>query len=179
MKQRLKRFYQKEVLPRILTTFHYKNVHQVPRLGKIVLNRGIGEIGQNTKILDSLSTELTSIAAQRCRITRARNAIAGFKIRKGVPIGLIVTIRGERIYAFLDRLINLALPRIRDFHGVAHKSFDGKGNYNLGFKDQLIFPEIRYDRLDQLFGLNLSITTTSPNNQVRFELLKTIGIPFR
>lgn len=179
MRQHLKYFYQKRVIPKLFEEFNYKNVYQVPRLEKIVINRGLGEIAQNAKILDSSLAELTIIVTQRGVVTRARKAIAGFKIRENIPVGLKVTLRGERMYAFLDRLMNLALPRIRDFQGVSVKSFDGRGNYSLGFKEQLIFPEIRYDQINQLCGINLSIVTTSNTDEERLSLLKRLGMPFQ
>ena len=179
MRQHLKYFYQNRVIPKLFEEFNYKNVYQVPRLKKIVINRGLGEAAQNAKILDSSLSELTIIVTQRGVVTRARKAIAGFKIREKIPVGLKVTLRGERMYAFLDRLINLALPRIRDFQGVSIKSFDGKGNYSLGFKEQLMFPEIRYDQINQLCGINLSIVTTSNTDNERLSLLKRLGIPFQ
>lgn len=179
MRSRLKSFYQKQVIPQLREKFQYQNIYQIPRLEKIVVNRGIGKAAQNTRIFNSLSSELTNIVTQRGVLTSARKAIAGFKIREGTPVGLMVTLRGERIYAFLDRLINLAFPRIRDFQGVSPRSCDGHGNYSFGCKEQLIFPEVRYDQIDQLCGISLSIVTTSNTDEERLGLFKELGIPFR
>jgi large subunit ribosomal protein L5 len=179
MKQRLKRFYEEKVTPELYKQFSYTNIHQVPRLEKIVINRGLGDKIQNTNIVKSCFSELITITNQYCVTTRARKAISGFKIREKIPVGIIVTLRGERMYAFLDRLVNLALPRIRDFQGVNPKSFDGFGNYSLGLSEQLIFPEIRYDQVDQLYGIDLSIITTSKTDAEGLALLKRIGIPFQ
>jgi large subunit ribosomal protein L5 len=167
------------VIPQLCKQFQYKNIHQIPCVKKVVINQGLEEITQNSKVLESSLSELSTIAAQRGVITRARKAIAGFKIREKTPVGLKVTLRRERIYAFLDRIINLALPRIRDFQGVNPKSFDGRGNYSLGLEEQLIFPEISYDKIDLLVGIDLSIVTTSRTNKESLFFLKRIGIPFR
>jgi large subunit ribosomal protein L5 len=179
MAQRLKRFYQDHVIHDLQTRFHYQNVYTIPRLEKIVINRGLGEAMQHSAMLESFLSELRKIAVQRGVVTRARKAIAGFKIREKTPVGLKVTLRGERIYAFLDRIINLALPRIRDFQGVNPKSFDGRGNYSLGLEEQLIFPEISYDKINLLVGIDLSIVTTSRTNKEGLFFLKRIGMPFR
>jgi large subunit ribosomal protein L5 len=179
MKQRLKRFYEEQVIIQLYKKFNYRNIHQVPRLKKIILNRGLGDIIQNKNLLKSSSTELRTITSQYCIVTRARKAISTFKIREKSPVGLIVTLRGERIYAFLDRLINLAIPRIRDFQGVNPKSFDGNGNYTLGLPEQLIFPEIQYDKIDYVHGIDLSIVTTSKTDREGLALLKRLGIPFQ
>lgn len=178
MQQRLKRFYKRQVVSKLREKFRYKNVHQIPRLEKIVINQGLGEMIQNSKILESALSELTIIATQRVVVTKARKSIAGFKIRENIPVGLKVTLRGERIYAFLDRLINLALPRIRDFQGVNFKSFDGRGNYSLGLEEQLMFPEIVYDQIDQLRGIDVSVVIVSKTDKESFALLKSLGIPF-
>jgi large subunit ribosomal protein L5 len=178
MKQRLKRFYEEQVIIQLYKKFNYRNIHQVPRLKKIILNRGLGDIIQNKNLLKSSSTELRTITSQYCIVTRARKAISTFKIREKSPVGLIVTLRGERIYAFLDRLINLAIPRIRDFQGVNPKSFDGNGNYTLGLPEQLIFPEIFYDQVEKLCGMDISIVTTSRTDKERKALLDRFGIPF-
>jgi large subunit ribosomal protein L5 len=177
MRQRLKHFYQETVISQLVKKFSYKNVHQVPRLEKIVINRGLGEIAQNAKALESSLLELTIIATQRGVVTRARKAISGFKVREKIPIGIVVTLRSRRIYAFLDRLVNLALPRIRDFQGLSPFSFDGWGNYSLGLREQFIFPEIRYDQIDQFHGIDISIVTTANNNEGGLALLKCLGIP--
>jgi large subunit ribosomal protein L5 len=179
MKQRLKRFYQEQVVLQLRKKFNYQNIHQVPRLKKIIINRGLGETMQNRNAVKSCSSELITITSQYCIVTRARKAISTFKIRQKAPVGLIVTLRGERIYAFLDRLINLAMPRIRDFQGVSPKGFDGNGNYNLGLAEQLMFPEIRYEQVDQLHGIDLSIVTTSNTDEEGLALLKRLGIPFQ
>jgi large subunit ribosomal protein L5 len=179
MKQRLKRFYQEQVIIQIYKEFNYKNIHQVPKLKKIIINRGLGGILQDKNLLKSSSVELITITSQYSIVTRARKAISTFKIREKIPVGLIVTLRGERIYAFLDRLINLAMPRIRDFQGVNTKGFDGNGNYSIGLIEQLIFPEIQYDKVDNIHGIDLSIVTTSKTDRERFALLKRLGIPFQ
>lgn len=179
MVQRLKKFYSQTIVLKLSQQFHYKNLHQVPKIKKIVINRGLGEASQNNKLLDSSLKELGIIAGQKGIITRSKKAIAGFKLRQKMPVGISVTLRGERMYAFLDRLINLALPRIRDFQGISPKSFDGHGNYSLGLEEQLMFPEIDYDKIDQLQGMDISIITTSKNDQEAFALLKEFGMPFR
>jgi len=159
--------------------FKYTNIHQVPKLVKVTVNRGLGEASQNAKALDSSINEIGIITGQKPVVTRAKKAIAGFKIRKGVPVGVMVTLRGDRMYDFLDRLINLALPRIRDFRGISPKSFDGRGNYSLGLREQLIFPEIEYDRIDQIRGMDISIITTANTDEEGRALLKEMGMPFR
>jgi large subunit ribosomal protein L5 len=178
MKQRIKQFYQEQVVPDLCKKFCYQNIHQVPRLEKIVLSRGIGEAVQSVKVLDFLILETTAIATQFVVKTCARKAISRFKTRKGIPVGLIVTLRGERIYAFLDRLMNLAFPRIRDFRGVSCQGFDGRGNYNFGVVESLIFPEVRYDQSYQLCGINIAIVTTSSTDEEGLALLTRLGIPF-
>jgi large subunit ribosomal protein L5 len=159
--------------------FKYTNIHQVPKLVKVTVNRGLGEASQNAKALDSSINEIGIITGQKPVVTRAKKAIAGFKIRKGVPVGVMVTLRADRMYDFLDRLINLALPRIRDFRGISPKSFDGRGNYSLGLREQLIFPEIEYDRIDQIRGMDISIITTANTDEEGRALLKEMGMPFR
>jgi large subunit ribosomal protein L5 len=179
MKQRLKRFYQEQVISHLYEKFKYKNVHQIPRVEKIVVNRGINATRNTNAIAFEKSLlELAIITTQRGVVTRARKAIASFKIREGMAVGMVVNIRSERIYAFLDRLVNLALPRIRDFQGVSPRSFDGHGNYSLGFEEQLIFLEIRYDQIDQLSGIDVSIVTTSQVDNESLALILRIGIPF-
>ena len=177
MRQRLKYFYQEIVTYQLVKKFSYRNVHQVPRLGKIVVNRGLGEFAQNAKVLEISLLELTVIATQRGVVTRARKAIAGFKVREKIPVGLVVTLRSGRIYAFLDRLVNLALPRIRDFQGLSSYSVDGWGNYSLGLNEQFIFPEIRYDQIDQFRGIDISIVTTANTDEEGLSLLSYLGIP--
>ena len=176
---RLKEHYTNEVIPKMMKEFNYKNLMQVPRLVKITLNMGIGEAIQNIKLLDSATNELTTITGQRPVITKARKSIASFKLRKGMSIGCMVTIRGERMYDFLDKLVNIGLPRVRDFKGVSPKSFDGRGNYTLGIKEQLIFPEIDYDSIDKIKGLNISITTTAKSDEEARFLFTQLGMPFR
>ena len=178
MPQRLQIHYNTVIVPKLQKELGYTNIHQVPRLEKIVINRGLGEASQNAKALESSIAEISAITGQRPVITRAKKAIASFKIRKGMPVGLMVTLRRERMYAFLDRLINIALPRIRDFRGVSPKAFDGRGNYTLGIREQLIFPEINYDSVDQLRGMDISIVTTAKTDEEGRVLLKAFGMPF-
>jgi large subunit ribosomal protein L5 len=163
----------------LITQFEYTNVHQVPKVIKVSVNRGLGEAAQNAKSLEASISEIALITGQKPVVTRAKKAIAGFKIRQGMPVGIMVTLRGERMYAFLDRLINLTLPRIRDFRGVSPKSFDGRGNYTLGVREQLIFPEVEYDKIDQVRGLDISIITTAKTDEEGRALLKEMGMPFR
>ena len=179
MPQRLKTFYLKEIVPKLQKQWNYKNIHQVPEVKKIVINRGLGDASQNAKTLDASLKEVTIIAGQRGIITRSSKAIAGFKVREGMAVGISVTLRGERMYAFLDRLINLALPRIRDFQGINPKSFDGQGNYSLGLEEQLMFPEINYDSIDQIQGMDISIVTNSKSNYEGKSLLVALGMPFK
>lgn len=176
---RLKQKFDKEIAPALMKELSLTNPMAVPRLHKVVLNMGVGEATQNTKVLDPLAADLAHIAGQKPVITRAKKSIAAFKVREGMPIGAMVTLRGDRMYEFLDRLINIALPRVRDFRGVSTKSFDGRGNYTLGLRDQLIFPEIDYAKVDKLKGMNVTIVTTArDDNQARM-LLKHLGMPFR
>jgi large subunit ribosomal protein L5 len=179
MVQRLQQFYEKKIVSQLKEQFDYTNKHQVPVLDKIVINRGLGDASQNSKLLESCSNELSIITGQQGILTRAKKAIAGFKLRQKMPVGLVVTLRGERMYAFLDRLINLALPRIRDFQGMNPKSFDGHGNYSLGLDEQLMFPEIDYDKIDQVRGMDISIITTAKTDQEGLALLKFFGMPFK
>lgn len=178
MTQRLKDFYSNTMLPKLMKKFNYKNKLQVPKIEKIVINRGLGEASQNAKILDSSLKELSLITGQRGIITRSKKSIASFKLREKMPVGITVTLRGERMYGFLDRLINLALPRIRDFQGINPKSFDGFGNYSLGLEEQLMFPEIDYDKIDQIRGMDISIVTTAKTDEEGLSLLKEFGLPF-
>ena len=175
----LKMVYKQEIIPKLVERFDYKNVMQVPKLSKIVLNMGLGEAIQNIKILDSAVEELGLIASQRPVITRARKSIASFKLRAGVPIGCMVTLRGERMYDFLIKLVNVALPRVRDFRGVSGKAFDGRGNYSLGIKEHIIFPEIDYDKIDRMKGLNVTVVTTARTDEEGKELLRLMGMPFK
>ncbi|HEY9642183.1 MAG TPA: 50S ribosomal protein L5 [Coleofasciculaceae cyanobacterium] len=176
---RLKKLYLEQVVPKLTEQFNYSNVHQVPRLVKVTVNRGLGEAAQNAKALEASLGEIALITGQKPVVTRAKKAIAGFKIRKGMPVGTMVTLRSDRMYAFLDRFMNLALPRIRDFRGVSPKSFDGRGNYTLGVREQLIFPEVEYDRIDQIRGMDISIITTANTDEEGRALLKELGMPFR
>ena len=171
--------YKQKVVPALIKRFNYGNVMQVPRLDKIVVNMGLGEAIQNVKILDSAAQELGTITGQKPVITKAKKSIAQFKLRKGVSIGCMVTLREGRMYEFFNRLVNLALPRVRDFKGVSGKSFDGRGNYALGIREQLIFPEIHYDKIDKVKGMNIVIVTTAKTDEEGKELLKLLGMPFR
>ncbi|MBD1853153.1 50S ribosomal protein L5 [Leptolyngbya sp. FACHB-711] len=179
MVNKFKARYQDEVVPKLMEQFKYTNIHQVPKLVKVTVNRGLGEASSNAKALEASLNEIARITGQKPVVTRATKAIAGFKIRKGMPVGMMVTLRSDRMYSFLDRLINLALPRIRDFRGISPKSFDGRGNYTLGVREQLIFPEIEYDNIDQIRGMDISITTTATTDEEGRALLKELGMPFR
>lgn len=179
MTQRLKTQYKDTIVPKLMEQFGYTNIHQVPKLVKITVNRGMGEAAQNAKALEGSLAEIAIITGQKPVVTRAKKAIAGFKIRQGMPVGIMATLRSDRMYAFLDRLVNLALPRIRDFRGISPKSFDGRGNYTLGVREQLIFPEIEYDSIDQIRGLDISIITTANTDEEGRALLKEFGMPFR
>jgi large subunit ribosomal protein L5 len=179
MAARLKQHYQKTVVPTLTKEFGYKNVMAVPRLDKISVNIGLGEATQNAKLMDGAVNELGQIAGQKPVITKAKKSIAAFKLREGMPIGCAVTLRGDRMYEFFDRLVNVALPRVRDFRGISSKSFDGRGNYTLGVKDQLIFPEIDYAKVDKTKGMNVTITTTARTDAEGLALLKSMGMPFR
>src|ERR1700726_4603184 len=179
MAARLKQLYQKSVVPALTKEFGYKNVMAVPRLDKISVNIGLGEATQNAKLMDGAGNELGQIAGQKPVITKAKKSIAAFKLREGMPIGCVVTLRGDRMYEFFDRLVNVALPRVRDFRGISSKSFDGRGNYTLGVKDQLIFPEIDYAKVDKTKGMNVTITTTAKTDAEGLALLKNMGMPFR
>ena len=176
---RLRVRYSKEVVPALMKHFNYKNVMAVPKLEKIVINMGLGEAVANAKILDVAVDELGRIAGQRPVITRAKKSIANFKLRQHMPIGAAVTLRGERMFEFLDRLVSIVLPRVRDFRGVSTKSFDGRGNYTLGLRDQLIFPEIPYEKVDKIRGMNVTVVTTARTDDEARELLKQLGMPFR
>ena len=176
---RLKDKYKKEVVPALMKEFSYKNIMQVPRISSIVLNVGMGEAIQEIKLLDAAVKELAVISGQKAVITRARKSIATFKLREDMPIGCKVTLRGDRMYEFLDKFISLALPRVRDFKGISSKSFDGKGNYALGIKEQIIFPEINYDKISSMHGMNIVIVTSAKTNDEGRALLKNMGMPFR
>jgi large subunit ribosomal protein L5 len=175
----LKSYYKKEVVPKLLETFKYYNVMQVPKLKKIVINMGLGEAIHNIKLLDSAVEELKIISGQHPVITRAKRSIAAFKLREGMPIGCMVTLRRERMYEFFNKLVNIALPRVRDFRGVSGKAMDRHGNYTLGIKEQIIFPEIDYDKIEKIKGLNISIVTTAKTDEEGMELLRLLGMPFR
>ena len=175
----LKNIYKKEVVPKLMETFKYKNIMQVPALGKIILNMGLGEAIQNIKVLDSAAEELKAIAGQKPVITRAKKSIAAFKLREGMPIGCMVTLRRQRMYDFYYKLVNIALARVRDFRGVSAKAFDGRGNYSLGIKEHIIFPEIDYDKIDKIKGLNISIVTTARTDEEGRQLLGLMGMPFK
>lgn len=176
---RLKDLYIKEVVPQLKKDFNYKSVMEVPKIEKIVVNMGLGEAIQNVKILDSASEEMATITGQKAVITKAKKSIASFKLRQGMPIGCMVTLRKDRMYEFLDRLVNVSLPRVRDFKGVPAKAFDGQGNYSLGIKEQLIFPEINYDKIDKIKGMNITIVTTAKTDEEGRALLRLLGMPFR
>lgn len=179
MISRLHEKYRKEAIPALTKRFGFKNVMAVPKVRKVTLNIGLGEASANVKLLDTAAAELGQIAGQKAVITRAKKSIANFKIRRGMPIGCMVTLRGERMYEFLDRLASVVLPRVRDFKGLPPNAFDGRGNYTLGLKDQLVFPEIDYTRVDKIKGMNITITTTARNDEEGRELLKLLGVPFR
>ncbi|GAB4487571.1 MAG: 50S ribosomal protein L5 [Thermodesulfovibrionales bacterium] len=179
MTPRLREKYQKEIVPAMMKEFAYDNIMQVPKIQKVVLNVGLGEAIQNIKLLEAAQKELGMISGQKAVVTKARKSIATFKLRKGVPIGCKVTLRGARMYEFLDRLISIALPRIRDFRGVSGKSFDGRGNYALGIKEQFIFPEIDYDKVEMVHGLDVIICTSAKTDRESKALLRQLGIPFR
>ena len=175
----LKQRYRETIQPKLLKDLSLSNIHQVPKVLKVVVNRGLGEAASNAKSLEASLAELGTITGQKALVTRAKKAIAGFKIREGMPIGCAVTLRGERMYAFLERLINLALPRIRDFRGVSPKSFDGRGNYTLGVREQLIFPEISFDKIDAIRGMDITIVTSARTDEEGRALLREMGVPFR
>jgi len=176
---RLQDYYKETMTPELLKKFGYKSVMEVPRITKITLNMGVGEAVGDKKVLDHAVADLTKIAGQKPVVTKARKAIAGFKIREGYPIGCMLTLRGNRMYEFLDRLVTIAMPRIRDFRGISGKGFDGRGNYNVGVKEQIIFPEIEYDKIDVLRGMNISITTTAKTDEEAKALLAAFKFPFK
>ncbi len=176
---RLQEKYQKEVVPALTEKFGYKNVMQLPKVEKIIINMGVGEAVGNPKALDSAVSDLTIISGQKPLLTRAKKSLAAWKLREGMPIGCKVTLRGERMYQFLDKFMNVALPRVRDFRGVSGTAFDGRGNYAVGLKEQLIFPEIEYDKIDKIRGMNIVIVTTAKTDEEARELLKLMGMPFK
>jgi large subunit ribosomal protein L5 len=175
---RLREFYKTDALPALMKQFGYKNVMAVPRLVKVNVNMGLGEAIDNAKVLDVAAEELSVITGQRPIVTKAKKSIAAFKLRQGMPIGVTVTLRGDRMYEFMDRLVNIALPRVRDFRGVSLRSFDGRGNYTLGLRDQLIFPEIDFGKADKARGMNITVVTTAKSDDEAYELLKLLGMPF-
>ena len=179
MNTRLEKFYKEEVVPKLTQQFGYTNPMQVPRLVKITLNMGVGEAATNKKVLENAVADMTKIAGQKPVVTKSRKSIAGFKIRDGYPIGCMVTLRGPQMFEFLDRLVTIALPRVRDFRGISGKGFDGRGNYNMGVKEQIIFPEIEYDKIDALRGMNISITTTAKTDEEAKALLAGFKFPFK
>ncbi|VEF49921.1 50S ribosomal protein L5 [Bacillus freudenreichii] len=176
---RLKEKYQKEISPALMSKFNYKSVMQVPKIEKIVINMGVGDAVQNAKALDNAVEELSLITGQKPVVTRAKNSIAGFRLREGMPIGAKVTLRGERMYEFFDKLVSVSLPRVRDFRGISKKAFDGRGNYTLGIKEQLIFPEIDYDKVNKVRGMDIVIVTTANTDEEARELLTGFGMPFQ
>ncbi|MFZ2088893.1 MAG: 50S ribosomal protein L5 [Desulfobaccales bacterium] len=179
MPARLQDFYRQDCVPQMMQEFRYKSPMQVPKLEKIVVNLGLGEAIQNIKLLESASVELAAITGQKPVITRAKRSIAAFKLREGMPIGVMVTLRKDRMYHFFDKLVNVVLARVRDFRGLSDKSFDGRGNYTLGIKEQIIFPEIDYDKIDKVKGMNITIVTTAPTDEEGRKLLALMGLPFR
>ena len=175
---RLKEEYRKRIVPAMREKFEYKNVNQVPKLEKIVVNAGVGEAAQESKLLDNVVAELTAVTGQRAAIRRARKAISNFKLRQGMPVGAVVTLRREIMYEFFDRLVNFALPQVRDFRGLSNRSFDGRGNYTLGIREQIIFPEIDYDAIDRIRGMDITIVTSAATDAEALELLRQFGAPF-
>ena len=176
---RLWEYYRSECVPRMMQEFRYQSPMQVPRLEKIVLNLGLGEAIQNIKLLESAASELATVTGQKTVVTRAKKSIAAFKLREGMPIGCMVTLRRHRMYEFFDKLVNVVLPRVRDFRGVSERAFDGRGNYTLGIREQIIFPEIDYDKVDKVKGMNITIVTTAPSDEEGKYLLNLLGLPFR
>jgi large subunit ribosomal protein L5 len=179
MNQNLRQNYNEKVVPMLMEQFKYKNINEVPKITKITINRGLGDASKNSKALESSIREIATITGQQPVVTKAKKSVAGFKIRDGMPVGLMVTLRKKMMYSFLERFVNLSLPRIRDFRGVSIKHFDGRGNYNLGITEQIIFPEIEFDKVDQIRGMDISITTTAKTQQEGIALLKAMGMPFR
>lgn len=178
-RSRLRERYEKEIIPAMMDKFGYKNVMEVPKIAKITVNMGVGDAIQNSRLLDSAVEELATITGQQPAITRAKKSISSYRLREGMPIGCKVTLRGEKMFHFLDRLVNIALPRVRDFRGVSANAFDGRGGYSLGLREQLVFPEIEYDKIQKLRGMSISITTTARSDEEARELLRLFGMPFR
>ena len=179
MANRLKEKYLNEVVPALTEQFNYSSVMAVPKVDKIVLNMGVGEASHNSKIAEAIEAQLTKIAGQHAVVTKAKKSIAGFKLREGMPIGCKVTLRGEKMYEFLDKLVSISLPRVRDFRGVSKTAFDGRGNYTLGIKEQIIFPEINFDEVEKVRGMDIVIVTTAKTNEEAYDLLSELGVPFR
>lgn len=179
MRKNLRDLYKQKVVPTLIAEFGYKNIEEVPKIVKVSVNRGLGEASRNTKELEASVQELVTVSGQQPTINKARKSVAGFKIRDGMPVGASVTLRREKMYAFLERLVHITLPRIRDFRGIEADAFDGRGNYNLGIKDQLIFPEISYDDVNQLQGFDIAITTTAQTDEEAYSLLKALGMPLK
>ena len=176
---RLRKKYKDEIIPQLMKDFSFKNVMQVPKLERVVVNMGLGEAVQNAKLIESAVAELTAITGRKPIVTRAKKSIATFKLREGMPIGAMVTLRGEQMYDFVDRLVSIALPRTRDFKGISPKAFDGRGNYTLGIREQIVFPEINYDKIDRIKGMNVTFVTTAETDEQGRALLKSLGMPFR
>jgi len=176
---RLRKKYKDEIIPQLMKDFSFRNIMQVPKLERVIINMGLGEAVQNAKLIESAVEELTAIAGRKPIITRAKKSIASFKLREGMPIGVMVTLRGEQMYDFVDRLVSIALPRTRDFKGISPKAFDGRGNYTLGIREQIVFPEINYDKIDRIKGMNVTFVTTAETDEQGRALLKSLGMPFR
>jgi len=176
---RLRKRYKEEIIPQLMKDFSFRNIMQVPKLERVIVNMGLGEAVQNAKLIESAVEELTAITGRKPIVTRAKKSIASFKLREGMPIGVMVTLRGEQMYDFVDRLISIALPRTRDFKGISPKAFDGRGNYTLGIREQIVFPEINYDKIDRIKGMNVTLVTTAETDEQGRALLKSLGMPFR
>jgi len=176
---RLRKKYKDEIIPQLMKEFSFRNIMQVPKLDRVIINMGLGEAVQNAKLIESAVAELTAITGRKPIVTRAKKSIATFKLREGMPIGVMVTLRGEQMYDFVDRLVSIALPRTRDFKGISPKAFDGRGNYTLGIREQIVFPEINYDKIDRIKGMNVTFVTTAETDEQGRALLKSLGMPFR
>ncbi len=176
---RLRKKYKEEIVPQLMKDFSFRNIMQVPKLERVIVNMGLGEAVQNAKLIESAVEELTAITGRKPIVTRAKKSIASFKLREGMPIGVMVTLRGEQMYDFVDRLVSIALPRTRDFKGISPKAFDGRGNYTLGIREQIVFPEINYDKIDRIKGMNVTFVTTAETDEQGRALLKSLGMPFR
>ncbi len=176
---RLRKKYKEEIIPQLMKDFSFRNIMQVPKLERVIINMGLGEAVQNAKLIESAVQELTAITGRKPIVTRAKKSIASFKLREGMPIGVMVTLRGEQMYDFVDRLVSIALPRTRDFKGISPKAFDGRGNYTLGIREQIVFPEINYDKIDRIKGMNVTFVTTAETDEQGRALLKSLGMPFR